>query len=336
MMTQRERFFALLYNEPVDGFVNQYGAFGDWDGFIRGTPIDALNAHPRGVTVTTQWGITYQWNPEDPGAIPLTDPEHLVIKDIEEWQEYLHAPDLATKDSDWDQVRETAAAMDTTQYLRSALFYPGTFEFCHSVMTFEDSLSNLLIYPDEMHDIIQYISDWRHDAFEETFKHIPDIDALFAHDDWGSRNSTFMRPETFEEFFLQPYKEIYAVPHEYGAVVAHHCDSYSATLMDYMIEMGMDYWEGCLPSNNIPELQKKLADMNANFVLWGGLDSAVFDRDDSTEEEIRKHVDDTIAANFEGGRWIPSVNDGLPVIIHQANYDIITDEINKQEAVYFG
>ena len=81
----------------------------------------------------------------------------------------------------------------------------------------------------------------------------------------------------------------------HGCLVVHHADSYCATLLDDMFEIGIDCWEGCLPSNDILSLQKKLNDENRNFILWGGLDSGVFDRDDSTEEEIRAHVADTIA-----------------------------------------
>ena len=37
----------------------------------------------------------------------------------------------------------------------------------------------------------------------------------------------------------------------------HHADSYAATLVPYMIDMGIDIWQGCMESNNVSELVKK-------------------------------------------------------------------------------
>ena len=331
MMTQKERFLALLHNEPVDGFVNQYAPIG----FMFGHPLSAIDAHPKGQRTTSQWGITYDWPEHEPGAVPMTDPEHILIKDIEEWQEYVKAPSLSTKDSDWDDIRARAKQIDSKEKLVTAFMAPGTFEYTHSMMSFEDSLCNLLVYPDEMHELIDFITDWRCKYMDELLSHIPGVEAVFCHDDWGSKNSTFMAPETFHEFYTPAYKKLYEVAKAHNCIVIHHSDSYCATLLDDMFEMGIDCWQGCLPSNGIHALQKKLNDENRNFVLWGGMDSGVFDRDDSTEEEIRKHVADTIAEYHAGGHWVPSINDGLPIIIHQNAYDIITDEINNQEKLYF-
>ncbi|MCI8594316.1 MAG: uroporphyrinogen decarboxylase [Oscillospiraceae bacterium] len=331
MMTQRERFLALLHNEPVDGFVNQYGAMG----FLFGSPLSAIDAHPKGQRTVSKWGITYDWPEHEPGAIPMSEGDMALIKDIEDWREYVKAPDLSTKDSDWDDLRSAMKKIDTKEKFLVDFMAPGTFEYTHSMMSFEDSLCNLLVYPDEMHELIDFLTDWRCAYLEEFLKHIPETEVLFAHDDWGSKNSTFMAPETFHEFYTPAYKKFYGLAKDHGLIVIHHSDSYCATLLDDMFEMGIDCWEGVLPSNGIHDLQKKLNDENREFILWGGLDSGVFDRDDSTEEEIRKHVADTIAEYHAGGHWIPSINDGLPLIIHQGNYDIITDEINKQEKLYF-
>ncbi|MBQ3400536.1 MAG: cobalamin-dependent protein [Lachnospiraceae bacterium] len=336
MMTQRERLLALLHNEPVDGFVNMYGCLGGLAGFLLGTPLSRIEPRIPGQTVVNGWGVTYEWPAGEPGAVPNTDPEHVVIKDIENWKKYVKTPDLHTEDSEWDNAREQARAIRAAgEHFVAPFFVPGNFEMTHCLMPFEDCLANLLAYPDEMHELLDVITNWRIDQLEEYFKHVPEIDMVFAHDDWGSKISTFMAPEVFHEFYTPRYKKIYQVAKDHGAIVVHHSDSYCTTLIDDMFEMNIDCWEGVLPSNDIHMLQKKLNDENREFILWGGLDSGVFDRDDSTEEEIRAHVQETIAKYFDGGHWIPSINDGLPIIIHQQNYAIIEDEIRNQEKIYF-
>lgn len=54
-----------------------------------------------------------------------------------------------------------------------------------------------------------------------------------------------------------------------------------------MVDLGIDIWQGALPENDIPKLQKQL---NGRMTLMGGIDAAIVDRADSTEEEIRKEV----------------------------------------------
>ena len=56
--------------------------------------------------------------------------------------------------------------------------------------------------------------------------------AVFHHDDWGSQKSTFLAPEMFRTFFLEPYKKIYIYWKQHGAeLVIHHSDSFAATLV---------------------------------------------------------------------------------------------------------
>ena len=45
----------------------------------------------------------------------------------------------------------------------------------------------------------------------------------------------------FEEFILPSYKKIYGYYKSHGVeLIVHHSDSYAATLVPYMIDMGID------------------------------------------------------------------------------------------------
>ena len=103
-----------------------------------------------------------------------------------------------------------------------------------------------IINPDEMHDLIKYLTEWELELAEGICSNLHP-DALFHHDDWGGLDSTFMSPAMFDEFLLEPYKEIYGYYHSHGVeLVIHHSDSYAATLVPSMIEMGIDVWQGCM------------------------------------------------------------------------------------------
>ena len=62
----------------------------------------------------------------------------------------------------------------------------------------------------------------------------------------------------FREFIKPAFMKIYGYYKSHGVqVIAHHSDSYAATLVPDMIDMGIDIWQGVMTSNNVPELIRK-------------------------------------------------------------------------------
>lgn len=67
----------------------------------------------------------------------------------------------------------------------------------------------------------------------------------------------------------------------------HHADCYAAELVPYMIEMGIDIWQGPLSTNNLPKLIEQYGDQ---ITFMGGIDSGIVDREDWTDEHIYQVV----------------------------------------------
>ena len=74
-----------------------------------------------------------------------------------------------------------------------------------------------------------------------------------------------------------------------------------------MAEIGIQVWQGVLPDNNIPSLQRHL---KGRMVLMGGIGAAI-DRQDASEEEIRKYVRYVLKTCCPGGHFIPCITYGL-------------------------
>ena len=72
---------------------------------------------------------------------------------------------------------------------------------------------------------------------------------------------------------------------DHGVIIMHHADSFMEPIIEDMVDLGIDIWQGTLPQNDIPKLQKQLA---GRMTLMGGIDASIVDRADSTEEEIRR------------------------------------------------
>lgn len=154
-------------------------------------------------------------------------------------------------------VKAQYDAVDGEQAFKAAFVAPGLFEQTHHLCEISNALVYYITNPDEMHDLIKYLTEWELELAEGICSNLHP-DALFHHDDWGGLDSTFMSPAMFDEFLLEPYKEIYGYYHSHGVeLVIHHSDSYAATLVPSMIEMGIDVWQGCMETNNLPELIRK-------------------------------------------------------------------------------
>jgi len=113
---------------------------------------------------------------------------------------------------------------------------------------------------------------------------------------------------------------------EKGVIIIHHGDSFMEPVVEDMVELGVDVWQGVLPQNDIPKLQKQLA---GRMTLMGGIDASIVDRADSTEEEIRREVRRACEEYAPGGHFIPCITYGGPGCLFPHVDPIIDDEIDR-------
>ncbi|NLT39876.1 MAG: uroporphyrinogen decarboxylase [Clostridiales bacterium] len=330
MLTKKQNFLETIRGGNPDRYVNQFEAFA----MIMANPYIRDNPAPRQpgmLNVVNAWGVTRSWPEGTPGPFPVHDEEHIVIKDIENWRDYVKEPNVIYPAEEWEPfVRETEK-IDRSEYLATAYIVPGIFEQCHYLMEIANCLANLYEYPDEMHEVIDMITEWELRYAAEIFKYMKP-DAVFHHDDWGSQTSTFMSPEMFREFFVPAYKKVYGYYKSQGAVIIHHSDSYAATLVPDMIDIGIDVWQGVMRSNDIPAL---LREYGGKISFMGGIDNADIDHHGWTREEVRAAARRAVK---DGSRlwFIPSQTAGGPGSVFPGVYEALTEEIDEINRELFG
>ncbi len=280
-----------------------------------------------GATAINKWGVMIEWPEGAPGQMPVVNEETKVIKDITRWREYVHAPDIVTHCSDpaaWERVRAKAAGKAGDERLITAFMPTGIFEQCHFLMPFQEVLTNLYDHPEEMHELIDYITEYRLNYAKLLLDNLhPDV--IFSHDDWGTKDALFMKPDMWREFYKEPYRKLYGYIRERGCIVIHHADSYLAPIVEDMPEIGIQVWQGTLPENDIPDLQERLA---GSMVLMGGIGASI-DRADAGEEEVRSYVHEALHKYCPGGHFIPCITYGLPGAVYRHIDPWVIDEINK-------
>ncbi len=330
MLTARENMIATIEKDgKPDRAVNMYEAvrLHLHPAFVQGAaPVKG------GPMVRNAWGVWNAFPDNTPGPFPVHDKEHTLIKDIEHWQDYVHAPTTDFSDEEWAPWVEAINTVDTEKAFKAVFVLPGVFEQCHNFGEISATLMNLYEYPDEMHDLIKYITEYEPKVAEGICSHLKP-DCLFHHDDWGTRISTFMSPAMFEEFFVEPYKEIYGYYHKHGCrYVIHHSDSYAATLVPAMIDMGIDVWQGCFSTNNIPELTAKYG---GKITFMGGIENSLVDYEDWTRENIRKVIRKTME-ECGGKYFIPCIAEGAPGSTYPGVYQCMSDEIDAYNFDVYG
>ena len=329
MLTARENFFECIKGGNPDRFVNQY----EFIRLLMNASVLHSKRPKRGEPdCANAWGVTYSFPENVPAGFPVHTPEKVVIKDIEEWKKYVKAPSLDFPDSEWDMFKEQYDAVDTSKALKAAFVAPGLFEQCHHLGEIVNTLMNLAEYPDEMHDLIKYLTEYELRLAELICDKLHP-DALFHHDDWGGQKSTFMSPAMFEEFYVEPYKEIYGYYKSHGVqVVIHHSDSYAATLVPDMIEMGIDVWQGCFSTNNMPELIQKYG---GKISFMGGIENMLVDYDGCSREKIHEVVYKTM--DECGNKYfIPCIAQGGPGSVYPGVYVTMGEEIDRYNCEKFG
>lgn len=323
MLTKRQNLLETIRGGKSDRYVNQYEALA----MVVANPYMANNPqaeYGKGPVVNA-WGITNVWPEGTPGGFPVHDEEHIVCKDITRWKEFVHAPRLDYTDEEWAPFVAEAEKIDRNEYFVTQFVAPGIFEQCHHLQEIQNCLMNFYEEPEATHELIDFLTEWELEYAEKICKYIKP-DAIFHHDDWGSQVSTFISPDMFKEFILPAYKKIYGYYKSHGVeLIIHHSDSYAATLVPFMIEMGVDIWQGTMSSNNIPELISKYG---GQITFMGGIDSASIDRPDwnmeLVEEEIRKVCKENGTKYF-----IPCLTQGLGISTFPGVYEAASQVIDK-------
>ncbi len=331
MLTEKQNFLETMKKGGhPDRLVNCYTAFQALGGdpvfrYVRGNRV-------RGTSSRDRWGTFIAFPADQPAAVPIVTAENQVIQDIESWQDYVKVPDLRGNCSaGWEAVQKARAEMDTGEKLSMTVMGTGIFEQLHMLMTFEDTLCNLLLYPDEMHGLIDVITEYRLEYMKLIVENLHP-DAIVSHDDFGAQDSLFMSPEVWRAFFKEPYRKLYDYLHANGVIVIHHADSFCEPIAEDMAEIGVDVWQGVLPTNDIVGLTRRL---DGRMALMGGIDSVV-DRADATEEEIRAEVRRCLEKYGELAHFMPGMTYGGPGSLYPHVEPVIIDGIKRWNREHFG
>lgn len=269
------------------------------------------------------WGTVKIFEPGAPGPQPWITEDNVVIPDIENWAKYLMVPDIESLD--WSAAIHQSQEIDRTEKF-ACIFSPGgIFERTHFLMGFENALINYLEYPEEMKAILRKIADYKI-AFINKAGKLLEPDVIFYHDDWGSKQNLLLPPRVWREMIKPLQKEIAQAIHDNGMIYMHHADCVCEPVVEDMVEIGVDIWQGVIPQNDIVRIQKIT---DGRLAMIGGIDGPKIDFESTTDEEIRREVRRAVNTYCPGGRFYPGIANGVC-------FNARNDKIEKEELRSYG
>ncbi len=313
----------LLSTGKTDRLIKQYEPFS----LITNDPLlmQDKGKQTRGKDVQDAWGTVIRWKEDEPAGMPYITEENKVCPDITQWRKYVEASPLDFPETAWENSQKAVQEIDRTQTLVTCLMTTGIFERMHFLMGFEDTLVNLLLEPEAMDELAEYIFQWKMEYAKQLIDHL-NPDAILSHDDWGAKDRLFMSREIWLGLFKPRYEKLYSYIHSRGVQVIHHADSYLADIADDLLDCHIDVWQGVLPSNNVPELLKKF---NGHILLMGGLDAGAIDIPDWTPEIVKNEVERCISQCQGLPGFIPCMTYGRPGSIFPGVYEEVNQVIDQ-------
>ncbi len=267
------------------------------------------------------WGTTKKWAPGEPGETPVTTDENKVIKDIEDWKDYVAVPPV--DNLDWSMAEAFAKSVNRDEKWVCYFSTTGLFERSHFLMGMEDAMCNYLLYPEEMVELLTVIKDWKIECIRQAHEHL-NPDAIFYQDDWGSKQNLFLPPDVWREIIKPLQQEISDVIHECGMLYVHHSDCYRAQIVEDMVDIGIDVWQGVIPENPIEEIKERT---QGKLAMQGGIDTPAYDNSMATEESIRAGVRADLDRCLPGGRFFVGCPGGRA--FNEWNNGILQDELRR-------
>ena len=120
MLTAKENMREVIRGGSPDRFVNQYEAVALlMHPYMMTSPM----AQKGGADVVNPWGVTNSYPENAPGPFPVHTPDKIVVRDIEDWKSYVHAPSLTFPEELWGVCKEMYDAVDGSKAYKAAFVF---------------------------------------------------------------------------------------------------------------------------------------------------------------------------------------------------------------------
>ncbi len=200
------------------------------------------------------------------------------------------------------------------------------FEFPHYL---RGGMENLLVDyiddPDLAHTLAEMVNDYKIRLMRRAIRE--GADAIVSGDDYATAHGLMMSPAHFREFILPYLKRSIDAAHEMGVPYIKHTDGNIWSIMDMMVEAGIDAIDPIEPlaGMDIGEVKARYGD---RIAVIGNVDCSLV-LTQGTREEVEEAVKETIAKASPGGGHILASSNSIHPAVKPENYLAMVEAARK-------
>lgn len=184
------------------------------------------------------------------------------------------------------------------------------------LMGFEHFAESLLADPEFATAVIRRVADIQMRALDEVLA-LPHVAAVWAVDDLAHTQGPMISPALLREHILPWYRKVAARCHETGRLFFMHSDGNLTTLIDDLIDLGLDALHPIDPTAmDIVEIKRGWGD---RLCLFGNVDTELL-RSGSVDE-VRARVRDLLRLVAPGGGYGIGSGNSVPSWARLENYN---------------
>ncbi|MCL2631983.1 MAG: hypothetical protein FWD45_02680 [Coriobacteriia bacterium] len=271
ILNKRDNWMRLMKGE-IPEYIPAYAAWAASPPFMRGTRNpDGTGTSIFGVEQVIGSGIV-------PAAMPKT--HDFILEDITKWREIVKVPD--TSDVDWAMLANDAQNAHNPENPWGAGCGVGVFQTLVALMGFTEGLVACYEEPEEVKDMLNYITDWMVANAKQVLYHYKPEYGAYG-DDIAHERNPFISLEMFRDIFAPCWRRYYEVFAEAGIPCTMHNCGHFEEFIDDVVNMGVWFWE---PSQSTNDLLALKARYGTRLAICEGFELRFFDSA-VTEEEVR-------------------------------------------------
>jgi uroporphyrinogen decarboxylase len=200
------------------------------------------------------------------------------------------------------------------------------FEFPHYL---RGGMENLLVDyfddPDLAHTLAEMVIDYKIRLMRRAIRE--GADAIVSGDDYATAHGLIMSPNHFREFILPYLKRSIDAAHEMGVPFIKHTDGNIWSIMDMMVDAGIDAIDPIEPlaGMDIGEVKARYGD---RIAVIGNVDCSIV-LTQGTREEVEEAVKETIAKASPGGGHILASSNSIHPAVKPENYLAMVEAARK-------
>lgn len=234
---------------------------------------------------------------KQPDGTQIEEPGHRRLKSMADWKEAM--PDCVNEEEMRLWGEKTQQTYDRVNKVQVVGLWSGHFERMQSLVGFENALMAFYEYPDEVHEYMETLTDFKIEEMRLIKKYYnPDI--ISPHDDWGMNLNMFISVDLWREYIKPQIKKLVEAAHELGMKYEQHSCGYITPIVEDLVECGVDMLE-IQSVNDLKYIKENFGD---KVVLRGCFNGQTLGAPGMTPEKAREEVRDTLNIVAKNGGFV--------------------------------